>query len=271
MEITLKNITFHQQEHNIFTKLNVTLEGPKIIGLMGEKKTQFMMLLDAIYLPVKGAIQIDDEVLTNENLSSFRRKVALVTQEVSDQFFESTVMDEMAFLVKALKYPTNDLAKRMSDALKIVGLDNTYLDKNIKTLSKGEQKLIQLAVALLYNPKVLLLDEPMIYLDYTNKKKLLRLIKKLKEDYHKTIIIASNDSNLLYGLTDEILLLHHQSGAILKNSASFFQDVKLAKRYKVEVPYLVQFTEKARAKKVRLSYHKDIRDIIKDIYKHVDR
>ena len=270
MEIRLTNLNYRHHEQNIFTRLNLTLEGPKIIGIMGEKKTQLLKLIDAINLPNKGSIYLDDEKLQKDNLVSFRRKVALITQEVKDQFFESTVEDEMKFLVSVMHYNAKDLTKRMKDALKMVGLDDTYLSKNMSTLSSGEQKLIQLAVSLLYNPKVILLDDPMIYLDYPRKKNLIRLLKRLKEKYDKTIIIASNDSNFLYPIVDEVVILHHQNGVIQGKSEEIFQNVKTLEKQHIEIPYLVTFTEKARAKGVRLSYHKDIRDIIKDIYKHVD-
>lgn len=59
----------------------------------------------------------------------------------------------------------------MIDSLKIVGLSEKYLNRKINTLSKSELKLIQIAVALLSNPEVLLFDEPLIGLDKKMKRK----------------------------------------------------------------------------------------------------
>ena len=128
MEIVLKNITYRYHDQPIFTRLNLTLSGPKIIGLMGENKTQLLNLIDATKIPDKGSITLGKDTLSKKNLSSFRRKVALVTQEVKDQFFMDTIEDEMRFLLTTLKYKEDKIEERITGSLKIVGLSDRYLD-----------------------------------------------------------------------------------------------------------------------------------------------
>ena len=106
-------------------------------------------------------------------------------------------------------------------------------------------------------------------LDYSNQKKLIKLIKALKEKYHKTVIIASNNANILYEITDDIVIL--KKGRILAadNTIKVYQNTNLLKENEVDVPDLIKFTMLAKEKKIKLSYHRDIRDLIKDVYKHV--
>lgn len=269
MEIVLKNVTYRYRQKTVFDKFNLQIEGPKIIGIMGKSKTEFLKLIDAIYLPTKGTISIGKDVLSNKNLTTYRRKVALVTENAREQFFEDTVAKEMRFLVDILKCSIKDIDKKMEEALKIVGLNHSYLDRSIMDLSSGERKLVQIAVSLIYNPKVILLDEPLADLDYQTKKNLLRLLKMLKHKYKKIIIIASNDSNFFYSFIEELIIIDDKKIAMQGSSNKLFKDKIMLEKYNIDIPYLIEFTSLAKEKKVRLSYHTDIRDIIKDIYKHV--
>ncbi len=151
----------------------------------------------------------------------------------------------------------------------MVGLNKSCLNKKIKSLSSGEKKLLQVAISLIYNPSIIIFDEPFVELDYSNQKKLIKLIKALKEKYHKTVIIASNNANILYEITDDIVIL--KKGRILAadNTIKVYQNTNLLKENEVDVPDLIKFTMLAKEKKVKLSYHRDIRDLIKDVYKHV--
>jgi len=91
----------------------------------------------------------------------------------------------------------------------------------------------------------------------------------LKEKYQKTIIISSNDSNMLYELTDDIVILKKGHILAADNTVKVYQNIKLLENNDIEIPYLVIFTKLAKDKKVKLAYHRDIRDLIKDVYKHV--
>ena len=93
--------------------------------------------------------------------------------------------------------------------------------------------------------------------------------KKTAEKYKKTIIIASNNANLLYELTDDIVIL--QKGHILAadSTTKVYQSIELLEKNDIDIPDLIMFTSLAKQKKVKLTYHRDIRDLIKDVYKHV--
>jgi ABC-type multidrug transport system ATPase subunit len=149
------------------------------------------------------------------------------------------------------------------------GLDSSYLKRKISTLSSGEKKLVQFAVALLCNPKVLILDEPFANLDYTNKKKIISLIKLLKERYNKTIIISSNDTNILFELADNVVILANDTAIVNGPCDELLSSPELLHKYNIAVPDIIEFTYLARKKNNKIRYQKDIRDLIKDVYKHV--
>ena len=164
----------------------------------------------------------------------------------------------------------NDADKKILDSLKIVGLSQEYLNREINTLSILELKLIQIAIELLSNPNVLILKEPFNGIDLKNEKKLMNLFLKIKEQYQKTIIIASINSNLLYKYTTEMIYIKNGEVLLEGPTNETYLRVDFLKRNKINIPEIVEFTYLAKKnKKVKIDYHKDIRDIIKDIYKHV--
>ena len=91
-----------------------------------------------------------------------------------------------------------------------------------------------------------------------------------KLSYKKIVILASNDTNLLYQYTDEVLLLNGNNVYKVGQTDKIFTSAELMKGDIVPMPNITKVTYIAKTKKnVKLSFHKDVRDIIKDIYKHV--
>ena len=174
----------------------------------------------------------------------------------------------MEYIMQERFIKVKDSSKKIKDSLRIVGLNQSYLDKNLNILSKSEMKLIQIAVALLSNPDIIILDDPFKFLDMKYSKKLYLLLLKLKEQYNKLIIIGSNNSNILYKYTTKMHFIKNGQIIIEGNTNQIYQDVAFLNKNGFEIPDIVKFTYKAK-KKAKIQYHKDIRDIIKDIYKHV--
>ncbi len=264
MEIKFKDV-----EYNDFHDLNFTISNSDITGIFGRGKTQLLRLIDAIDIAT-GKITYDDIELNKNNLNEIRRKISIVEQEFQKQLFLNTVKEHMEFIIKYYKLTIKDPNKKILDSLKIVGLSNDYLEKNITSLSNSELKLIQLAISLLSNPDIILLDEPFINLDTKNEKKILVLLNKLKDHYKKTIVIASHDSNMLYKYTSKIIIIKNNKILIEGKTKEVYEKVAYLIRNKIEIPDIVMFTYKAKHdKNIHIDYHRDIRDLIKDIYKHV--
>ena len=92
----------------------------------------------------------------------------------------------------------------------------------------------------------------------------------MQDQYKKVIIIITNNSNYIYKYTKRAIIV--KNGQILLDGPTkdIYERVSYLKKNGLEIPYIVEFTNRAKKeKKVRIEYHKDIRDLIKDIYKHV--
>ena len=107
-------------------------------------------------------------------------------------------------------------------------------------------------------------------MDLNHKKALLRFYNIIKDKYKKTIIFVSNDSNMLYENTENIIYAEEDEIKKVANTNDFFKDIDYLKENKIDIPDSIEFIYLVEKKKeIKLTYYKDVRDILKDIYKHV--
>lgn len=266
MELKCCNLSYKYKERKLINNISFSVDSNYITSIMGHNKTLLLEILD-LTKKYQGDIYVNDNLVKNNNMKEYQRKISLVSQKNS--FYMSSVYEEMKFIMEYYTYEVRDLKKRMLDSLKMVGLPSSFLMRKIKTLSNSEKILVKVACSFITNPDVILLDEVFLGLDNSSKLNILKICRKLQEKKNKIIIIASNDVDFIYQYTDKVLIL--QDGLILdyNNTSDVFQNTLFLKNNSLDVPYLVQFSKLAKDKKVKLSYHKDILDLIKDVYKHV--
>lgn len=282
MEIKINNVTHIYNENTPYSKIalsnvNLTLEPGHVIGIVGKSgsgKTTLVELLNALIIPTLGNIEIEKFNIKNnmklDNINDLRRKVGLVFQFPEEQFFNPTVKDEVAFALKYFRYKNERIDEQVIEALTMVGLDDGYLGRNVFNLSGGEKRKVAIASVMVFNPKILILDEPTIGLDYKSKKKLMQLVKKLKDRYNKTIIVVSHDVDMLNIIADDIIVMN--DGKVVNNGTKkdVFEDTDTFVKYGIRLPKIVEFVEKVRIEKgINLGKSNDVKDLIKDVYRNV--
>ncbi len=255
MEIIIKSDT-----------LSFTIKDKEINGIFGNHLEDF---IEKLSLSSKDKIMINNKEI-KEELISYQKKIKIVRDTIDPYYLSKKVYECMYLELKENNYYLKDPKKKIIDTLNLVGLDITYLTHNINDLSTSEKKLLQIGMALMANPKVIVLQEPFKCLDKKNERKITVLLRKMKEQYDKTIIILSNDSNTLYKYTTHLIIEKSHKVLLEGNTEECFKNIELLEKEQIPVPDIVEFTYLANTEKnAKIDYHKDIRDIIKDIYKHV--
>ena len=263
MEIKFINYNYNE---NI---IDLEICNHTITGLTGNSKTEYFNLLSLSNFG-KGQLTINDEKITKENLHIYKNKISIIKNEFKNVYFVSTVKELMNYKIRLYNLKIKDCDKKIKDSLKIVGLDEIYLERKLITLSQSEKKLIQYALSLISNPELIIIEEPFAFLDNKNEKKIAMLLQRLKEQFNINIILVSDDSNILYKYTDNMIFTKNGNIILQGDTDTLYQRVDFLKRNKFDIPEIIEFTYLAKKKKsVKIDYHKDIRDIIKDIYKHV--
>ncbi|MDD4035958.1 MAG: ATP-binding cassette domain-containing protein [Bacilli bacterium] len=282
MEIIFDNVSYIYQEgtpleNRALKDINLTIPANKITALIGHSgsgKTTLVELINGLLTPTLGSIKVEDFLLTRnnkiDNINNLRFKVGLVFQFPEEQFFNTSVREEVEFGMKNFNYKLDKIETRVEQALKMVGLNENILDKNPFELSNGEKRKVAIASSLIYNPQIIILDEPTVGLDGRSQKTMINLIRQLKNKYNKTIIIISHDIDMLYKFVDNVVVL--KDGEVLCQGGKYevLQNVELLRENNIGIPRVVQFCDKVyKTKNIKLGNYCEVNDLIKVIYRNV--
>lgn len=134
---------------------------------------------------------IDKKAVKNEQFAkTFHQKIGYVFQNTDAQLFCSSVYDEIAFAPRQMRLDEAEIAKRVDDMLKLTGTEHLK-ERAPFHLSMGEKKKVAVASVLAMNPQVLILDEPMNFLDKKSREWLVEFLNQM-HSVGKTIIIVSH-------------------------------------------------------------------------------
>jgi cobalt/nickel transport system ATP-binding protein len=214
--------------------VSLTLERGKrfaLLGANGSGKSTLLRLLDALYFPQSGAISFHGEPLDRERFEDdefafgFRRRVGLVFQNPDVQLFNPTVFDEVAFAPLQLRWPKEQIASRVAEAMELMAIAHLR-NRPPHRLSGGEKKRVALASVLVLDPEVLLLDEPAAALDPRSQSQIIDLLIGWG-DGSKTVITATHDLGLVEDIADYCFVM--KEGKILARGApgEILRDQKL--------------------------------------------
>lgn len=256
----LNDITFSIGETGIYSFVGASNSGKSAIG----------SLISTVINPTKGKVKIGvySSSGRKKDVKSVRSKIGFMYKNPYDMFFNKTVFDELSFGLEKFNYKTNNIKKRVEDSLILVGLSNDYLEKNPLELNLRDAKKLALACILIYNPKIIILDEITSGISYSDKKELIRLLKTLKNKYKKTIIILSKDTSFCYEVTDYVYLMS-LTRLVASGKKNLLEDEELLKNNNLEVPKIVSFVNECKKKGHDIHYYTNILDLIKGVYRDV--
>lgn len=247
-----------------YKEQKIKLTSATIIGINGCEISYIENLLTN-----KKGILTNKKNIDEDEYYQFKKNICTVREHSYINISKNTIFEIMESILSLNKiYPKNK-EKKITDSLKIVGINKDILSRNINTLSKSETKLLQIAISLLLNPEIIVIEEPFKYLDLKNIKKIMLVFRKLKEQYNKIIVFISKDTEKLYQNTDN-MIFYTKECIYQKSTKEAFQNVDFLVKNNIEIPQIIDFTHKTRKnKRIKIDYHQDVRDIIKDIYKHI--
>ena len=278
MSIKVKNLTYTYSKNTPFEKIalnNINLEIKSgelwlFVGHTGSGKSTLINTFNGLLIPQQGEVYIDEESTKSKEIKikDIRRKVGIIFQYPETQFFLPTIKEEILYAPK--NFNVNIDKKEISFYMQLLSLPYEYLERSPFNLSGGEMRKVAIISVLSYKPEYIIFDEPTVGLDYNSKKKLIQLIKKLRKNYHKTIIICTHDVDMLYQIADNIIVINKGNIIIDGPKEEVFSKEELLKANGVGLPKILTFVNKARNNKgINLVNCTDIKDLIKDVYRNV--
>ncbi len=257
----LKDVSFDIKGNGIYS----------FVGASNSGKTGVADIINALLSPTSGKAIIGDKVNDGrriKNVNSLRLETGYVYKNPYDMFFNKTVEEEIRFGIKYFKYRTKKVKMRIQDALTLVGLDESYLKIDPQILNLVDAKRVALACVLAYNPSVIILDEFTNGLSYKDKTEMVRMLRQLKNNYNKTIILLTKDTTFAYQASDEVFLLH-LTRLVASGDKSLLRDSEVLNNIGLEVPPIVAFVEECNKQNHDINYYVNIQDLIKGVYNDV--
>ena len=213
--IELKNVSKHYDSTNVVDNFNLKIKKGEFVTFLGPSgcgKTTTLRMIAGFELPDEGQILLNGEDISY--LPPYKRPVNTVFQKYA-LFPHLDVYDNIAFGLKLKKVPDGDKMRRLTtdeidakvrNALKIVDLEE-YEWRNISTLSGGQQQRIAIARAIVNEPEILLLDEPLGALDLKMRKDMQLELKEMHRKLGITFIYVTHDQEEALTLSDTVVVM----------------------------------------------------------------
>src|SRR5690606_36323366 len=195
-----------------------------IIGPNGAGKTTFYNLLSGRMQPTSGRIKYEGKDITGMPPHEISRLGISRSFQINNIFEEMTVRENVEVAVTALRGEGkrwNNLASRNrsvqadADALLQRLSLSELADQRAGVISYGDKRLVEIAVVLATQPKLVLLDEPTAGMTPDETQRVGQLVKSLRESGDYTFVITEHDMNVVFGLADRILVMHRGQKLVL--------------------------------------------------------
>ena len=181
--------------------------------------------------------------------------------------YKNNLYNEIDYLNKKYKTNYKNIEKRIKDALKMINLDVTYLSEEFELMSDNELKLSNLAIALVFNSKIIMLDYFEKGMSYDQINYIKKLLNKLNKMYNKNIIIFSDDLDCYLNIINNIVIFNEGYIVFKGTNKDLYKD----NLYKyIDEPSIISFIKYLRSKNHQFDDYIDLKELLKAIYRDVE-
>lgn len=232
--------------------INLKIEDGQFIGLIGHTgsgKSTLVQHLNGLMTPTSGRIFFNGKDIhdTDFDRKALRSKVGLVFQYPEHQLFEADVFSDVCFGPKNLGLTKKETELRAYEALKQVGLEDTYFYQSPFDLSGGQKRRVAIAGVLAMKPEVLILDEPTAGLDPRGRDEILGLISSLHEGTGMTVILVSHSMEDVANYVERIIVMNKGSVAYDDVPRNVFRHYKELEQIGLAAPQVTYVMQELRA------------------------
>ncbi len=204
--VTLKNVVKKYDTKTIINNISLEVKDKEFLVLVGSSgcgKSTILRMIAGLEDITSGEIYIDDKCVNNVHPKD--RDIAFVFQSYA-LYPHMSVYENIAFPLKMRNFKKDEIDKKVKEAAEILNLSE-YLDRKPKQLSGGQRQRVALGRAIVRNPKVFLMDEPLSNLDAKLRVQMRSEIKKLHEKLQTTFIYVTHDQTEALTMGDRIVVL----------------------------------------------------------------
>ncbi|MDQ0153843.1 ABC transporter ATP-binding protein [Robertmurraya andreesenii] len=189
--------------------INFYMEKGEIVGLLGPNgagKSTTISMISSLVLPTTGDVRLRNESVLKKP-EKIRKVLGVVPQDIA-LYMDLTARENLEFFGRIHKIKKNDLKKRIEEVLEIIGLKDREKDL-VKTFSGGMKRRLNIGVALLHEPELIIMDEPTVGIDPQSRNYILETVKRLNEEKQITVLYTSHYMEEVEYLCDRIYIMDH--------------------------------------------------------------
>ena len=260
MQINLKDVSYIYNEKTPYEKevlnnINLGIERGRytvIVGKTGSGKSTLIEHFNGLLIPTSGEVNVGEMVIVApknkkerrelaKKLRELRKSVSVLFQFSEQQLFETTVLKDIIFAPLNYGISEKEAIERAKELISLVGLDESYLEKSPFELSGGEMRKVALCGVLALEPKVLILDEPTIALDYRSREEIMDMVKTLQKEKKMTIVLVTHNMDYVLKYADIVHVINSGEIAFSGSPEELFSNKELLKDNSLELPEILKF------------------------------
>ncbi len=236
--IEVKNVSYSYDSGNeVLHDISFTAGKGERIGLIGANGAGKSTLMKAMLglIPFSGTIRLFGTEVRKDTLSEIRSRTGYVLQNSDHQMFMPKVYDDMMFAPRNYGLSEEETEQRIDRVLKQLNIEDLKYRYNHK-ISGGEKKMASIAVILVMEPELIIMDEPTASLDPRNRRKVINAVNSLDAGR----IITSHDLDMIRETCDRVILLNEGRIEADGKAPEILSDKELLERCGLELPLSMQ-------------------------------
>lgn len=196
MKVSFKNVSFKYDDDSIVLKdFNLAINDGEMVAILGHNgsgKSTIAKIIMGLLEINSGEIYINDKLLNQDTIEECRNHMSIIFQNPDNQFVGVTVNDDIAFGLENKCVSREEMINRINKYLKLVSME-CFGDRSPEELSGGQKQRVAIAGALAMETELMIFDESTSMLDPKGTKEVNQMIKQIKNEQNKTIIVITHN------------------------------------------------------------------------------
>lgn len=240
----------------VLDKLNLNIKKGEFVAVLGHNgcgKSTLAKHFNGLLLPLGGNVYVGGINTKDEDkIWAIRRKVGMVFQNPDNQIVANVVEEDVAFAPENLGIPSEEIRKRVDDALKTVDMYD-YRKHAPHLLSGGQKQRVAIAGAIAMHPECIVMDEPTAMLDPMGRKEVMETILKLKAQENMTVVLITHYMEEA-AMADRVIVMDDGKIAIDDTPHKVFSQVEKLKALGLDVPQVTELAYELNGEGIDIDY-----------------